>query len=1290
MKLSINIDMGAKNNGVFIATLKGDKIISKNTANVFFNKGLEFSKINRTAKRHTRRGYDRDRFILRLLGEILDLNSLSQSEKEKLFGLFKNRGFNYKNIDSEINLDDETIKFLQIQKGYKFGDCVSLNDFEKEITKHFESFDKDYMLNFLQEQREILENIIKTKKDDKSNKIKKDIKSIIEIFNSTENEIEKNNKHRISYLKDIKEEIDRDFDKIYKKFSIFKNSNEFYNFVGNISNFQTRILRKYFNQRSTNTKFDFKEDDDKLKNKIIDNINYTNYLLDTEKQNEKKMKEELKNNKALDFLKNIDPEITIPPYENRKNKNPQICNSMLINYEKIDEKIDEKIKTNLKNAIIKILANDNFINLKSDENGEIKYNDIEGNEAKYLQRILDISKAKLSEDTIHLYPRNLIKKENIEIFGKEMKLNQDELSSFVDFAKKYYIEIDNAKKGIINEDILKPCGKHTPHKYKNKHELISALFMRKITKNEYNNLENFLKENKIGNLTYKGFFEDLSELKKSYQNGFYKEINDAFDEINNKIKIDDKKLQKILKNCEEVATKIQNHNSTFSFKLPFNKDNLNTNFNYLSQLGDIVFSEKNNGFLKTCKNCTLENLIRSGGEIAMASRLPSNSARLINGKIEMYLDRLAYEITKLVDLENIQEVEINLEMNKFNFEESASEIELTKKRDKEKDSFICPYSGESITENDCEYDHILPRSKGIYNSLANLIPAHSIANSEKRDKKYTLDNLNEKYLKDIYKKINVKNLQEFKKFIDENIDKINEDKFTNFKNLDSKEQIAFRHALFLGSGKSFEKALRLLKLDKIRTHSNGTQKRLVNLLIKKLKEKNDKLNFSANFIDSMIISATRNDLCEYAEDENFKKKDKQQDSHSHCIDASVVFHCVNSKSISAKNSTEKEFIFDYFKDIYIKESEKIIPESKKYLELQNNQIARKKLFDDSVYSLVYENAENLKDEEKKFLQEKELLHTRKNGKNIPISKDMPLPKKFYITTNKVFELIFKAFKDKDIVLLEKLQFVDNHLKSYKREDIFDIFFNKNDLKKIENDSKTTKNIVKFYTILKENENSIINIKVDENGKETKSLNEQKVKDLFEKCFYTKKPKRARNKNRVIYSLPIIAKDANYIIHRNNGFAGLKNADIATKAFWDLKESKLVKISFFSKNILPLKIKNIIEILNLGENIKSIYKLKITRNLPSAIKSLEYTISQAKRHEVKVVFNKEQIDISTENIAEFLETTELKKFLGKARDGKINILKDSKDILYIKYSVQTTSSDNEKVIENELKNETSNS
>lgn len=565
----------------------------------------------------------------------------------------------------------------------------------------------------------------------------------------------------------------------------------------------------------------------------------------------------------------------------------------------------------------------------------------------------------------------------------------------------------------------------------------------------------------------------------------------------------------------------------------------------------------------------------------------------------------------------------------------------------------------------------MPRSKGLYNSLANLIPTSSTSNQIKSNTKYLLSNLDENYLKYIFAKTQTTDLNSFKAFIDENINKIDENDFTNFKNLSFFEQIAFRHALFLDTDdNSFKKALRLLKLDTIKTHSNGTQKRFINILIEKI-SKLTKSGIDLNFIDSKLVSSTRKDL---AQNDISIAKQEIQDSHSHCVDASIVFYLANSKII--KGQIEPDY--DYFKDIYPKDSDIILPQSKQYLELNQKSQKSKKLFDDSVYSLVYEG--KFDEKQKKILTQYELL--KEND---------------FVDTHKVFELIFKSFKDKDRNTLKDLKFLDNHLKSYIRKDIFSIFFNeKGELKEAKELKSATKNIDKFYTILSQNQDKIYTIKLDEKAKEKKILQRNKVIELYKEIFYTKNAKpRARGKNRVTFSLPVYAKDAKYAIKRNSGFAGLKNKDIATKTYIDIDSREILKIPYYSTNVLPIRISDILVILSLqSKNAKQIYNVKIADNLPKQIISLDFILSQANRHEVLVSFDKSKLEIQNINddndenafIQKYL-CDDFKEFLGKPRDNKIEIIKNNDDILAIKYCVESTSKANKEIIVKALSDET---
>lgn len=1468
-KFSINVDMGAKNNGVFLASVEGAsaKITNKSAFNVKIDKGENFvlDRANRLAKRHTRRSFNRDCFVLRFARQIFDFDKLPtrkellekiekieykkelKEPKELIFGLFKNRGFNYQNIDIDDKIfDDENFiclleKFNVLKEyGYEFSECRCLEDFENFINQKADELSnsnsfKDDMLNFLNKQSKIindikefyattnnlsdkalknnakaieiaqqeinalsnddenlanlqtkLENlqknypkfveilkdkefieILKVKDEDKESVLKKFVKFFNELINAAKSELERNNKHRKAYLKDINKELNSSDNKIlaWEYDVIFNNlrdkveskkwsKDEFYKFVGNVANIQTRVWRRYFNFANYKMpNFDKDKlkiyDDGKLAKQILRNFRDFRYEKKHEKDTFEKIKsimqnlmKELKSKKeqksllALTFLKSTDPVLTIPPYESRINKNPRACNAMSI---KPESKI---ITPNLTNITKKIFANNEFGFLLINENGEITTPDFNDTKitAKYLQRFLDISKSKLNDSD--LYPRNLIQDnaKKIEKFKRFFALSDDEITEFLKFSRAYYDEVDSAKKGVLKGEILKVCGLHTPHKHKNKAELISALFIKniknhgQISSEEFDKLCDFMQntgeyKSKVKNTKPRKiakFFEDLDEVRKSYQNAFFNEALNTLKALNeNNDKNLDANLRKIVQDYEIIAKSIQENINFCKFQTPFEASNLATNLNYLLQLGDIIFSDKNAGFLKTCKEHTMENLLRSGGE-AMASRLPSNSGKLINGKIEMYLDRLAYEIIKQSPkFDDFDEVEINVEMNKFAFEENAVAVGLKKQAKKTKNakSWICPYSVkvENISESNCEYDHIIARNdKGfniVFNSTANLIPCKSSANLEKSNKIYKLDDLNKTHLQSVF---GTSNQAEIKDFISKNLATIDEKTYTNFYNLSKKEQIAFRYALFLREGKDFGKAVRLLNQDKIKGYSNGTQKRFVNLLIEKIKKLSKIQKFSVNFIDSKMLSATRTELSIMRED---IRKQNIQDSHSHCIDASLVFHLVNSKLIKNSNS-QREFLYDYFDEIYLSQSEIITPKNKQYLELKTN-IARKRLFDDSVYSLVYEQCDNkgkfISIKNLEILRDLELLHTRKNGKKIQVPAGQAIDenalKKYFVSTHKVFDKIFEYFENKNIDGLKELKFLDNYLQSYKREDITKIFGIGNDNKLIiKKEKDATPNVKKFYNILKDNEDEISHTHTNEKGKVVYEIDENVIKKLYKQTF-DKGEKRKRNKTRCIYSLSMIADNSECVVRRNGGYMGLKKASIAAKnyLFKNKKgEFDIQSVSFYSKNVLPKKISDILTILSLPKDALLVYDFtdinlaKISpeimpQNIAKHIAKLDFVISEAARHIIRLYLRKNSFDdinfdelkdftLSNKEFVKLYENYDklFKSVLGTPRVEKqklfsAKILQNDSEILGFEYTASNSA--NFKALIKELLNET---
>lgn len=523
--LSINLDMGAKNNGVYICEVLNDEVKQLVSKNILFDKnGINFKKIDRTSIRHTRRGILRPKLAKKLLREILkakspklfevlnDKNHINNIKfNETLNGLFKNRGFNY--IDLEFDeLGDESFELLSKIEDYKFKNCKSKEDFEEEFTRLFEIQNKDEVLFLLDEQSKLLED---RKKEVKK---QKDLDDIINLFSSIKTGIVQNKKHRSEYFKDLKNEISSaDFKEIINLSGLSKD--DFHKLICNISNFQLKILRRYFND-----KFDDIYDDDKLKKQILRYLNSASFISKEEKENEIYLNEILKNNFAFDFLIKTNPVKFIQPYENHKNKNGLKCDILTIN-----EKCFEEQKEHIKNALIRLLNMAEYEILKINHLGELANNEeIENNLSFYLQRFLDAN-SKLFDEDKKLSPRRLKTNED-DFFQKEL-LEKDYLA-LKNIAIKYYEAVENSKKGLVDDRILISCCKNTSHKNNAKELLLSALFMKEFSKEDYAKLFDFMKNNKVkGNSTFKSVFENLYDLRADYGNSFYGVLSQEFEKF---------------------------------------------------------------------------------------------------------------------------------------------------------------------------------------------------------------------------------------------------------------------------------------------------------------------------------------------------------------------------------------------------------------------------------------------------------------------------------------------------------------------------------------------------------------------------------------------------------------------------------------------------------------------------------------------------------------------------------------------------------------------------------------
>lgn len=1407
MKLSVATDMGAKNNGVFIVKSEGNKVLDKKASCIVIDGNkINFSKKSRRENRHKDRNYKRRKLAKRLLRELVDFNSFTNSQQEEILGLLNNRGYTFLSTEVEFEeLQTETVEFNKIycQNLSKLSTKDEYEEFftnnfddEKELLKYLEdniqsitklsvdlqnfinkkkisedleslrdkSFSKFKAFSYIKflllkngyrdigkNEKEIMETL---KKDDfslekidfekefeyvnsldfnkeaKTNKkiITDDFKIFKDFLSGVKKEIETGSKPRKKYLKDIKDEIE--------KLDFTQDKTVFYNLIGNISNLQLRVLRKFFNYNSQH----------KSKYEILQKyFKAHHYKKESEKVTRKELFEYLgKYSDLKEFLVNTPPYVTIPPYEDMNNRDTYKCNSMLINPELITEDLKKAIDIILNNDFFSslLIANEGVFEKEEEfrvrpEKGDV-YKKPDFTYSKYLQRILDATEKITGRE---LNPRNVFKHQKTfdrgtvvcvdhfkKIFGNEI------YATLKEFAEKYYQEESLITGGIYKEStsIFTKCNTNTAYKDNVKHLLLKPVYSYNFTETEGEKFLEKIKETK----GLQTALARISEEAKKYQNSFYSTVLSCFD---NEKCIADKEIQTIIKSLNPVLSKIKEILKDLGIKSSYLKDvetitaeNISRVLNIFKQTYEILFKDLK-GFSKTCKHCSKENGIRSDEKLVIAKRLLSDVAKPIDGMLDMMLDRLAYEITEQIsieDLEGCDTLEILLEQNRFEFEESLNAIKRSsnsqiKRFDPKKykdplNSKICPYTGVSFDKGD--YDHILPQSKGVYNSKSNMIYVSTKGNLSKNATLYTLEMLASEHLKDIFR---TEDLKEVKEKIKRGLDSIDKKSFTNFDNLKLAQQIALRYALFMRDTEEFNKAFDLVKLDKIKTITNGTQKRLARFIYKKLTEKFPEtiknIEVSSKTIGSQLVSSARSILSETKEE---LKKQEIQNSHSHAIDAMTVFYLANGKLKGLKhrqkeNISQFEPLFE-FDEIYLPESAiNNLSKKKTFINSPKKELGSYPLFDGTIYSEHYKHItkESLKDKELQVLIKRELLFENiKNKKHFIEDLSQIQENKIYkIDVVKTSNLLHNLFMVKKSKELKDLKFLDALQYFTSRKEIRAIFIDEKGEKllpfdKIKNIPPFSKNLYKAVYTKLQNQEGLFTTKED--GKSF--LNSAILEDLLINMFASQqkeenKQQRKRGKKKHKFGLPILG-SPKFRIKRGKTWQVLGNKDIATKNY--IINGSIKPIAFFSDNTIPVKVSDLIDCLLIDKNTKSVYEVAIdTKEVSEHLPNLTYFVSEANRCTVLATFARKkfnEIDFGKISQYDGAKDEEFKKlitlyidnkehivnsYIGSIRDGekaKAVLIELNSKVVTLQYKAAITKAKKELILQNELNDETPNS
>ncbi|CAC9599502.1 hypothetical protein [uncultured Gammaproteobacteria bacterium] len=918
----IAIDMGAKNTGVYLnhfeqgedpttsGNIQGKTIVIDST-------NITWSQAGRTQKRHQIRTNKRRKMSKRLLKLALNEYDIdfNAKQQEYLNGLLNRRGYTY----LVEGLDESLIKQPFVAEYF----VKKHNIFFK--TKN--SFYTDFLAisNNIEQARELQKgltlskNEAKTKVEENKQEFADAYDNIKSVLNTQIKAEDEGHKYRAIYLKNIKKDIE-DSDLLQPLLSDL-NAEKLANLIGNISNLQLRVLRKYFNDKNMQSGDSWLPE--KLHKVFFKWVRSWHAKQDNEKANRIEILKLKSNSNILDIFTTLDPVKTIPPYEDQNNRRPPKDLTLRLKPVSLD--------INLKNwGIITQSLADNYILPPIDEHITCEVVIQEGlkeytNPQKIKGQIKDTKERQILADTLHRildrtiildpYKLRWLSQDSDTPKAKEAKnlLNQhsdNQADSIIEFAKKYYSEIEKAKQGLWVEagSLFFRCDTNPPHKGNLTHKLVGHILREEFIEKEFR--EQCWYQKIKGNSTTKSLAGKIEDTRKEYGNGFnyivqtikrrnYILTNNNLTEqqINrwDKYKKDHKDVVEAIKNTELVAEKIND------FLGKNNQEKYNNPYS-IAQLYNHLESEIT-GFSKTDKFNTEENAWRDKSQTttilnkaneeveitkANAVRLTADSIRLFDGLLDRIISRQAYEIAsmkiKQIEALNIDKnaqlfVPIFMEQNRFKFEQDIHDIKGAKNVKKkakdraekglkkqeeqwqEKDSRIkknryCPYTDEVITCG--EIDHIIPQSQSkknqdvVFNSEANLIYCSGVGNHQKGKNRWIFEQLQPNYLKEIFD-----NETNIKQNIIDFVNGLYENDSISFHNLKDNEQNYLRHALFIPEldNKTFP-----ILNTRYKTFVNGTQGYLGKQIRKLLQEKYSNIKVKTYQIPAQEVSQLRDEL----------------------------------------------------------------------------------------------------------------------------------------------------------------------------------------------------------------------------------------------------------------------------------------------------------------------------------------------------------------------------------------------------------------------------------------------
>lgn len=917
----IALDLGARYTGVFTAEYTPGEL-PENQTNAYTlslpeeDGRMTWSQVNRTATRHRIRSNKRRKYAKRLLQQALrqllaeHQLDLSGAEWERLWqassGLMNRRGYN------RIETEEDLTPLSEVDP-----DMVStmLPDFfhgASPIYDQWESLSQDITMvreinqhGLLQKSVNDIKKAVKQEfggQETVSNDLIKQTADALKLIRNGASDIlsqlDFGHQHRADYLNDIRKEISKD--SRFKPLTQMVGDDSLWRLIGNISNLQLRTLRWYLNDQAMVTGDQWKPA--ALKKTLRRWLQFWRAYEDDEKQRQREALTLIESEQPiLNILQQLDPHLTIPPYEDQDNRRPPKDQTLLLNPLALDQQYPKWTVW-----VQKLLTRnpgwdgdlDRILGLYDRKSRLPKTVDGQRIESPYklealklsyvLQRLLDRN-VKLDDYALRGLAKVPEEQRGEHLQRAAQRLSEDlgsqHVADFLALANHYYNEVNLARQGLWLERkhcILEPSRLNPPHKTKILPQLVGNVLGVQLSDPDFQLFRESLWRARVkGNSTLKGICSRVEETRKTYGNLF----NERLRRLRYHIEQDGKPEKEVLTDKDKKDIwKAWQHTQ---LAVQFIADNLQhteqqqqryANPFSLAQLYNLLEKDPR-GFSNTTLAVHLEQAWRmseveapeTNRKVARCSRLAADSVRPFDGVLRRVLEHQAHAIAlaKVAEMQRsdarncIYTIPVLVEENRFSFSEQLKDLKkapaaekrkLNEKLHAQRDMWeekhhrlikasqdICPYTGKAIGQHG-EIDHIIPRSQTSKNT-------GTILNSEanliwcsregNQTKKDERSRLTDLASAYLQKLFGTTSVQEVAQYIEKTVAGLPDD-FV-FDSLELKQQAAVRHALFLeDDSPAREQVIRKLGTQNM-ARVNGTQAYLVRKIIEHIESLSKKL-----------------------------------------------------------------------------------------------------------------------------------------------------------------------------------------------------------------------------------------------------------------------------------------------------------------------------------------------------------------------------------------------------------------------------------------------------------------